>query len=445
MPSLPEIERLRDEAEKCVACGLCLQACPVYAIEPMEDYVSRGRNLLLKEFDGESGELTAGSPDRFSKCLLCRRCTAACPQGIRTDLLTVAARAEVVRHEGLPVVKKTVFQKLMKDKKSLSGALRWAARLQSMLPRTSEADDPVHHLPSHEAGKIRHLPWFVPGLAGRQFPAIAGKFLGEQIGMTQAPAKGGDECRLRVAFFPGCATEFSLPEVGKALIGALSHLGVEVVYAQDQSCCGIPLLAAGDLETARRMALHNLGIFADLEVDLVVTGCATCGSTLKEGWADNLARSDAERQRFEAFGASVRDISELLLELAEYKPLPFRSALPEGTRVTYHEPCHLAFHQGVREQPRQILRQVFGERFSELDDGGCCGFGGAFSLEHFELSKKIAESKVRSIARSEADVVVTGCPGCLVQLIDNIERHGLGQRVVHISEAITPDRKSGEN
>jgi glycolate oxidase iron-sulfur subunit len=445
MPSLAQIERIRDEAEKCVACGLCLQACPVYAREPDENYVSRGRNHLLKEVLDDHNELIAGVRDRFSKCLLCRRCTTVCPHGIRTDVVTMAARAELVCQNGLPMVKRTLFRRLMKDKESLAKALRTAARWQWMLPTSREADGKIHHLPSEAAGKIRHLPWFFPGLGGRHFPAIAGKFLGEQIGDIHAPAKGSEDRHLRVAFFPGCATEFSFPEVGKALIGALNHLGVEVVYAQDQSCCGIPLLAAGDLETARRMALHNLDVFAALEADLVVTGCATCGSTLKEGWAGNLAHSDAERERFEAFGGAVRDISELLLELAEFKPLPFRSALPEGTRVTYHEPCHLAFHQDVRHQPRQILRHVFGEQFIESDDNGCCGFAGAFSLEHQELSRQIAATKVQSIARSEAHVVVTGCPGCLIQLIDNIERFGLGQRVVHISEAITPDWDSGEN
>ena len=438
MSSLGQIERVRNEVEKCVACGLCLHACPVYAKEADENYVSRGRNRLLGEVLDDHRELTAGTRDRFAKCLLCRRCTMVCPHGIRTDLITMAARAEGVRGDGLPLAKRTVFRKLMKDKQSLAKAVRAAARFQWMLPTTREPDCELRHLPLEKAGKIRHLPWFFPGLGGRQFPSIAERFLGEQIAETHAPAGAS---KMRVAFFPGCAAEFSFPEVAKALIRDLNHLGVEVVYPKDQTCCGIPVQAAGDLETAREMALHNLRVFSGLEVDLVVTGCATCGSTLKEGWADNLARDDSERARFEAFGARVRDISELLVELAEFKPLPFRSALPEGTRVTYHEPCHLAFFQGVREQPRQILREVFGERFIEMDDG-CCGFGGAFSVDHYALSRKIATTKIQSISRSDADVVVTACPGCMVQLIDNVERHGLRQRVVHISEAIAPDRGS---
>ena len=439
MSSLREIERIRDEVEKCVACGLCLQACPVHAKEPDENYVSRGRNRLLREVLDDHAELIAGTRDRFAKCLLCRRCTMVCPHGIRTDMITMAARAELVRGDGLPIAKRTVFRKLMKDKESLTRAVRAAARFQWLLPTTREPDGELHHLPSEDAGKIRHLPWFFPGFAGRQFPSIAERFLGELLGERHPPTEGREKRDLKVAFFPGCATEFSFPQVGKALIEVLNHLGVEVVYPRNQTCCGIPVQAAGDLETAREMALHNLDLLAGLEADLVVTGCATCGSTLKHGWADNLARDEAERQRFEAFGASVRDISELLVELAEFKPLPFRSTLPEGTRVTYHEPCHLAFYQGVREQPRQILRQVFGDRFIEMDDNGCCGFGGSFSLDHYELSKEIAKTKVDSIARTDADVVVTSCPGCMVQLIDNIERHKLRQRVVHLSEAIAPE------
>ena len=113
--------------------------------------------------------------------------------------------------------------------------------------------------------------------------------------------------------------------------------------------------------------------------------------------------------------------------------------------VTVKAMCSLILAAGVLATSTgcdEEMMRVFGEAFVELDDDGCCGFGGSFSLDHYDLSKEIARAKIESIERSGADVVVTACPGCLVQLIDNIERHGIRQRAVHISEAIAPDKGS---
>ncbi|MCD6297727.1 MAG: (Fe-S)-binding protein [Deltaproteobacteria bacterium] len=445
MEGLKEIDLVREQAEKCVRCGLCLTVCPVYAELQDERYVARGRNRLLSEVIDNHKDLRAHLKDRFSKCLLCRRCYMVCPQGVRTDLLNIAARAELVKGDGLPIYKSITFRKLLKNRNIMRKALKAALKFQWLLPTTKEPEGKLHHIPLETEGKIRHLPVFLAGLGGgRQLPTIAKKSLSEQVPEENPPLATVKSRNIRVAYFSGCATEFSFPEVGKALIKRLNQLGVEVVFPKKQGCCGIAVYASGDLETAREMALYNVDVFSKLDVDFVVTGCATCGSALKDGWASYLPKDKEERKKFEGFGAKVRDISELLVELADFKPLRYRSLLPENTRVTYHDPCHLARYQGVIEQPRKILRQVFGDNFVEMDNKGCCGMGGSFNVEHYELSKKIAKKKIDSIERTETDVVINTCPGCMIQLIDNIERYHLPQRVVHMVEAIEPIPESEE-
>ena len=130
MKSLREIDLLRNQVEKCVRCGLCLQSCPVYAEEQDENYVARGRNHLIKGVFDDHKDLVAGVKDRFSKCLLCRRCTMVCPQGIRTDLLTVAARVELAKGDGLPLTKSFLFRRLLKDRKNMKRAIRADSKFQ---------------------------------------------------------------------------------------------------------------------------------------------------------------------------------------------------------------------------------------------------------------------------------------------------------------------------
>ncbi|MCE5335341.1 MAG: (Fe-S)-binding protein [Desulfobacteraceae bacterium] len=417
--------------DKCIGCGTCLHSCPVYRERFDEKYGPRGRNHLLRSF-GYKVDAAAESELKtiFEKCLLCGRCVAGCPRGVRNDLVVLAARGELIRQEGLPAAKSMVFRKIMADRKSMGRWLRLASRLQCLLPRSKREGS------LKQGVVLRHLPLYFFGLAkGRQLPSIANAFLSETLSESNAPLAGSADRKLRVAYFSGCATEYVLPSAGRSLVRLLNASGVEVIFPKDQGCCGIAVEANGDVETARQMALRNLRALFAAKADLIVTGCATCGSTLKEGWA-NLFRDDPRQGDFLELAAKVRDISELLVELAEYKPMRYRSKLPPGVRVTYHDPCHLAGYQGITEEPRQILREVFGSDFVEMDYKGCCGCGGSFSLHSADLSKRIGEEKIESIARTGAEVVVNDCPGCMIQLLDGLSRRDMPQRVLHLTEVI---------
>lgn len=436
--TLREIESIRGEAEKCIGCGSCLFYCPVYSETADEEYAPRARNRLIKGVGEDSRDLVTGARDRFDKCLLCGRCTTACPQGVRNDLVTLAARGELVKQDGLPLTASLAFRQLLGNRETMKKALRVASAFQWVLPATKRqkqgSDIPV----SRESGKIRHIPMLFAGVEGtRHLPSIAGTFLSDQVLEINPPDPTTDKKGIRVAYFSGCATEFVFPAVGKALIRLLNRSGIEVIFPKNQGCCGTAVHANGDIETARKMAIHNLGVLSEAHPDYIVTGCATCGSALKEGWASLVRDRGRNAELLELLG-KIRDVSEFIVEVANLKPLRYRSLLPDNTRVTYHDACHLARHQGITEQPRQILRQVFGNRFVEMDNNGCCGFGGSFNLKNYSLSRKIGQDKIESIKRTRADVVVTTCPGCMIQLIDGVEQNRMPQRVMHLADAVEP-------
>jgi len=436
--TLKQIKSIRYQVEKCIGCGSCLFSCPVYCETADEEYSPRGRNHLIKGLLEDFQDLATGAADRFDKCLLCGSCTMACPQGVRNDLITLAARGERVKHDGLSLAASLAFRQLLKNRGTMKRAMRMAGALQWVLPSARTQTKGSGILGPQETGKIRHIPALFAGAAGaHSFPSVARTFLSDRVPEINAADPGTENKGIRVAYFSGCATEFVFPSVGEALIGLLTRSGIEVIFPKKQGCCGAAVHANGDVETARELALHNLRVLADVQPDYIVTGCATCGSALKEGWPSLLSDQGPEAELLELVG-KIRDVSEFLVEAADLKPLRYRSLLPENTRVTYHDACHLAHHQAITEQPRRILRQVFGNRFVEMDNNGCCGFGGSFALKNQALSRKIGQDKIESIERTRANVVITTCPGCMIQLIDGIEQNHLSQRVMHLANAVEP-------
>lgn len=427
----PSVQACLRESSRCIGCGTCLTSCPVHAQEPREELTARGRNRRIRDLLALKGK-EAGAED-LGKCLLCGRCTMVCPRGIRNDLVVAGLRRLMVERSGLPFGKSIAFRKLLIDRKAMARAVRFAAFAQKLLP----GGDGVG-IGRQEQGKatVRHLPLFFSSLAGnRRFPAVAETFLSDRL-PEEIPAPAPSGKPLRVAYFSGCATEFVLPQTGEAIVRVLNEAGMDVVFPHAQGCCGLAVHANGDAETAAVMARHNLDVLEKAGADLIVTGCATCGSSLRDVWP-RLGRTPEETARFTALAAKVRDASEVILAAANPGAFPCRSNLPRGTAVTWHEPCHLGRHQEVSREPLTLLRRTFGKDFREMKESGCCGFGGSFNVYHYDLSRKIGKLKAENLRETGAGCVVTSCPGCLMQIVDLMAQHGIPGRVIHLAEAIT--------
>jgi glycolate oxidase iron-sulfur subunit len=234
----------------------------------------------------------------------------------------------------------------------------------------------------------------------------------------------------------GCMTDFVFPDLGKKIINFLTRQGVEVIVPREQGCCGAPVyMGAGDFATGRKMADANVKAFQDL--DYVIVDCATCGSAMQD-YEKYLADTEERKQAYAALAKKLIHITAFLVDILKLPPTAYK-AIPEvrGKTVTWHDPCHLCRHMGVRQQPRQILRSIPDIKYVEMAEADrCCGMAGSFSLHHYDLSTKIAERKLKNIQSSQADIVVSGCPGCEIQLLDTIARHNLPIQVKHIMEIL---------
>ncbi|HJX02953.1 MAG TPA: (Fe-S)-binding protein, partial [Dehalococcoidia bacterium] len=262
---------------------------------------------------------------------------------------------------------------------------------------------------------------------GISIPKLSKPFLAKRLPAITHPSR---ELKVRgqVAVFPGCAFEFFFADIGESVVRDLAAAGYNVIYPQELTCCGLAVRSAGDLKTAQQMAQRNISILAPY--DRIVTGCATCSSALKNyaSWFPH----DAEwQQKAAALAAKVSDLAEFMA-VEGFKPQPVEPVI-----VTYHDPCHMKWLQGIYDQPRDLLRSIEGLKYVEMEGADeCCGLGGAFSITHRDTSLAIQAKKMQSIRNTGASIVATSCPGCIVQLRDGVRRHHLNVEVMHISQLL---------
>ncbi len=418
-----QIKKFEADLEQCMKCGFCAYFCPVYLEERVESSVARGKNMMIRALLAGELDYTKEFADRLNKCTLCGTCWENCPAKAMIPNVIVAARADEVKAKGIGFPYNIIYRWLIPHRTLFGNVVRFASWFQGIfMPKTD--------------GTIRHLSLFLSALGkGRHIPQIAPRFLRQIVPVVNKPP-AGVETKMRVGYFTGCMTDFVLPDLGKHIINFLTKNGVEVVMPKEQGCCGAPVfLGAGDLETGRKLADVNVKAFADVEY--IVSDCATCTSTLKD-YPKFLADTPGRAEAYTKFGNKIYDISQFLVDVLKLPASAYHpSAEAKGKKVTWHAPCHLNRHLGIKNQPRQIINSIPTVEYIEMPNADkCCGMAGAFSLHYYDLSKKIGDKKIENIKGTGADIVVSSCPGCEIQLLDGVIRNKVPVKVMHIMELL---------
>ena len=380
-----EGEVMAHAIEACVHCGFCLPTCPTYVVLQEEMDSPRGRIFLMKEVLEGNLKLEEALP-YLDRCLACQACVTACPSGVPYGELIATFRlwSEEKRHRfplervfRLGLLRTLPYPERFRPLAKLGAGLK---PLLKPLPLPKPLKAPLALLPDR-------LPEEAP--------------YGEVY-----PAKG--ERKARVGILLGCAQRVLRPSINQATIQVLQENGVEVVAVPEQACCGALNLHAGDKEGAQALARKNLKAFRD--VDYVVTNAAGCGSGMKE--YPLLFLGEAEEEEAQALAAKVKDLSVLLDELGFTPPPPPRRPL----RVAYHDACHLAHAQGVREAPRRLLQAAGLEVLEPREWELCCGSAGTYNLFQPEIAEALGKRKAENLKATGADLVATGNIGCLTQI-----------------------------
>ena len=415
----PDAPAARD-LDKCVHCGLCLNACPTYRQVGLEMDSPRGRIYQMLQVATGQQEVAGSYLDHLDLCLGCRGCESACPSGVPYGRLIEAARAEIEVRADRPwpeqFLRQTVFKRLLPSPTLLqiAGSLLYlyeASGLRKLLRVTGA----LKYL-----GKLGDIEPLAPS------PEVP--FFFRNIGQT-FPAEG--QQRYRVAFLAGCIQNIFFARLNEATVRVLRKNGCEVVIPRGQGCCGALHAHAGRKEDARRLARANIDAVAAGSVDAIISNTAGCGATLKE-YHELLEHDETYAAKAVEFVRKLRDVNEFLASIelnADLGELPLV--------VTYQDSCHLAHGQKIKAAPRKLLTAIPGLELREMALADlCCGSAGIYNVVHDQMAAKIIASKMPHANASGASVIATANPGCMIQLRAGVERHGHGQRVAHVVELL---------
>lgn len=402
---LPKLKHLDYAATlDCVHCGLCLPYCPTYQETGREASSPRGRIYLMRAVAEEKIPIDQRVLEETSFCLACRACESACPAGVRYGQLVESMRAEVE-----------------------SRGLRkgWAHRLERFGLRQVIARKPVmralslglrlyQRLGLRALVRATRVLNLVPSL--RDAEALLPDLPKPYRSKAEVAARG--EKRGRVAFFETCVMPVFFGPANAATVFVLAENGYEVETPRTQGCCGALHLHSGDAEMGERLHQKNRTAFDASRVDAIITNSAGCGAALKD--------------RGDAIAAKTRDITEFLAAAGIRAP-----QRELKLRVAYDDPCHLLHGQGVASAPRELLRAIPGLELMDLPGSSdCCGAAGIYNLTQPEMSSRLLQRKVDAIVELAPDVVVTGNPGCLLQIAGGVRQAGLDVRVEHPIELL---------
>ncbi|MGY2896695.1 glycolate oxidase subunit GlcF [Deinococcus sp. UYEF24] len=398
--------------DACVHCGFCLPACPTYQVLGDEMDSPRGRIILMKEvLEGEL-PLFEATP-HLDRCLGCVGCVTACPSGVPYGELITSFRGWSEPQRPRPVI-----QRLTR------------AAVLTMLPRPG-----LFRLGANVGKFAKPLAPFLPQALRAPLDLLPSTVQPAQPLPEFTPAQGVK--RGRVAFLSGCAQQVLTPNFNAATVRVLSRNGVEVVIPPSQGCCGAAAMHTGARPLALEQARRNLGAFDPADVDAVVSNAAGCGAGLKEYPMLLAGEGAADEARAETLAAKVRDISVYLAELSADGGLEPFMPTSRPIKVAYHDACHLAHAQGVKAEPRALIRSIPGVTLLEVRQGDlCCGSAGTYNIEQPDLANQLGDLKAKNVIATGADYVVSGNVGCHTQLQSHLARLGSSIKVLHTIELL---------
>ena len=346
------------EMSQCLGCLACLVACPVIK-EGWETFAGPMYQVHLAKsafnpLDTAKRVAEAAQYGLFN-CTQCGACTDVCPKGINIPEKAIGQlRLLFLREEEIPTPIKEVTANIGRKSNPFGKETKWHWANGLDLPKTGDT-----------------------------------------------------------VLFAGCLSSLELGDTMKAAVDLLRKIGIEVAYyAEDESCCGAPLLNLGNEERFRENARDLVRRFQMRGAKTIITGCAECYKVLTLDYSGHLAGIEMP---------TVKHISQVIAEAKDKLGVLIRK-MPE-TKITYHDPCRLGRDCGIYQAPREVIGAVRGVELCEMAKTGaeslCCGAGGGVKLINNDLAITLGKERIRQARETGSAVLVSACPWCEQNLRDS--------------------------
>lgn len=367
---MKKLEDFADDINKCSKCGLCQSVCPVYKITGNDCAVSRGKFVMLDGVLKGDLKLNKNIEKYLDMCLKCGKCKDFCPSNIDVCEIFNTAKYECAKNTF-----HGKFEKFFESKLVFGNFMK--------------------------AGKI--FRYIYTTLTRISAPQVSGR--------NSALSRRECEKKIRLLYFKGCVNNV-YPKTEQALKKIFSNLNVEIIE-RDFDCCGLPFLSSGNMERFEEVKKYNLELIESCDFDYILTDCASCESTLK-GYFNSTHASLTTEDKKASFERAVArsDGGVSFVNAAEFlagQNIKFKFKKP--VKVTFHKPCHLDKDDFLKP----LLQKCENVEYIEAEDyDECCGFAGEFAIKNHKISKNISVKKANNIAKTNADIVLTTCPACIL-------------------------------
>ncbi|WP_017549702.1 (Fe-S)-binding protein [Salinicoccus carnicancri] len=410
------VEKLDYEATfDCVQCGYCLPVCPTYIAFKKEKHSPRGRINLVK-LAAEERISIDDMQEGIDLCLGCRACETVCPTNVRYGDILMSAVEVLKENKQMDIVEKAArtssFKFALKNKRVLglinrgiyayqSSGMKKAVKMTGILGKSKKMDQ-----------------------MNRAMPDI---ILSRRITRNVNPFR---RKRLSVGFFEGCIMDAFFANVNRLAVKIMQKNNIQVTNIPGQTCCGALQHHTGESEETLKLAMENIEAYEKYDFDYIVNTIGGCGATLKE--YDKLFEPGTGwHERAKKFTGKVRDISQIMAMI----DFDFNHEIKKN--AVYQPSCHLENVQQVFEAPLDVIHQVPGLNYMEMNEKSlCCGSAGIYNILHFDESMQILDLKMENVKKSKPDLIITSNPGCHIQMKLGVEREGLADEieVKHIVE-----------
>lgn len=405
---------------RCVRCGACANVCPVYRLvgghKMGHIYIGAIGLILTYFFHGQDK-----AKNLVQNCINCEACKDICAGGIDLPRLIKEVQVRIQDQQGHPLPS-LLLGKLLRNRKLFHTLLRTAKWAQ----RPVAGND----------GFMRHLPMvFFKQHDFKALPTIAEKPFRDLFKEMDLKV---DTPRHRVGLFSGCVQDFVYPEQMTATAELFRSRQIAMVFPDGQSCCGLPVQMMGEMKASQDVARQNVEAFAGEKIDFIITLCASCASHLKHNYPKLLANDARMAAKVKEFTDKVIDFPSFARNYLDLTEEDFGG---EPKNVTYHSPCHLCRGMGVHDAPQELMKTAGLNYVKAQEEESCCGFGGTYSAKFPELSEQILKRKLDDIEATGAELLLTDCPGCIMQLRGGLKKRGSSITVEHTVESLNRRRK----